>query len=68
MQKRLRMNLQLPMLRQVLGLGLLIALLELFDSTTGQILGRAIDRGTAGRSGGLRYSEQSRHQPRGRSS
>ena len=28
-------------------------LLELFDSTTGQILGRAIDRRTAGRSGGF---------------
>jgi hypothetical protein len=52
-QKRLRMNLQLPRLRQVLGLGLLIALFELFDSTTGQILGRAIDRRTAGRSGGF---------------
>lgn len=28
-------------------------LLELFDSTTGQILGRAVDRRTAGRSGGF---------------
>ena len=28
-------------------------LLELFDSTTGQILGRAVDRRTAGRSSGF---------------